>query len=311
MPDGYIVLGRERGRDPVPVLLGWTQVATTEADRLIELYDVFVRTPIADPEVRLEQARAWRRLGFLYFESDRYADTDRAMREAEAAAAEVLASRPDEARYRTELAVCRADAALYRYVIARKTPASWQDLTAARERLVELAEGNPADPEPPSELGRLDHKIGYSHPTQRLTYYTSAIAWQKKALALADTPTIRFRLNRHYAQKLFALVSGRDGVAISALLADWADVWPDSAEHALMTARVAAYVAQMRPSPAVTARCHDRAADLFGRWVRLGGRDPAALEQYARTPGLGDRPDFKALLARLKPEPVPAPRRVP
>src|SRR5262249_599134 len=90
MPVGYIAPGRERAPDPVPALLGWSQVASSEADRFIELYGVFVRNPIADPEVRLEQARAWRRLGFLYFESDRPADTVRAMREAVAAADDLL-----------------------------------------------------------------------------------------------------------------------------------------------------------------------------------------------------------------------------
>jgi hypothetical protein len=49
---------------------------------------------------------------------------------------------------------------------------------------------------------------------------------------------------------------------------------------------------------------------LFRRWVELGGRDVIALEAYAKTPGLGNRLDFQALLGTLKPETAPVSRRV-
>jgi hypothetical protein len=56
----------------------------------------------------------------------------------------------------------------------------------------------------------------------------------------------------------------------------------------------------MRPGAAVKARCDDQAVDLFRRWARLGGRNAAVLMAYDKTPGIGDRPEFQALLAAMK-----------
>ena len=44
---------------------------TAQVGVLVELYEEFLREPVADPDVRLEQARAWHRVGFLYAEPDR------------------------------------------------------------------------------------------------------------------------------------------------------------------------------------------------------------------------------------------------
>ena len=162
------------------------QVAKHElvVERFIDLYEDFLRTPIPDPDARLEQVRSWRRLAYLYLEVGRRDDADRAYSSGVIAARDLSARGNRSPQLRLEVALASGYAGVSKS--ARRKDGSLE-LNFAFGELNALAAASPSDAAPLREHSELLNRYAAVIPNQnlKLKLFAEAIGLQRQALRLA------------------------------------------------------------------------------------------------------------------------------
>jgi len=307
IPSGYInlVMGQTRQASTTP-LRGRFEHEMITVERFIDLYEDFVRTPIPDPDARLEQVRSWRRLAYLYVEVGRRDDADRAFSSGVVAARELSARGNRPPHLRLEVALASGYAGVSK--TARRKDGSLE-VNFAFAELKTLAAAAPSDAAPLREHSELLNRYAAVtlNQTVKVKLFAEAIALQRQAMRLADTAAARNRLNLQY-EEIFLLHRRADNPeAARDTLQEWASIWPDGAEHALRIARTAGESLLVIPPAAIddaeVARWKRIAFESLVRYQRLGGSGITELDSLARNRFFANDAAFQNLFQLLRPSP--------